>query len=325
MWVHQEQIDGRNLTDIINQQHENVKYLPNILLPDNVTAVPDLLECVRDAHVLVFVLPHQFVPSIVDALVGHIAPNCRALSLVKGFTVEGGKLVLISNYIKERLGIECSTMSGANVAEGVAREEFSETTLGYASYESARVLIELMDRPYFKVNALRDSAGVELCGCLKNVVALAAGFVDGLGLGTNTKAAILRIGFNEMRRFCVLFDPSCSEEVFLDSSGLADLLTSAYGGRNRRAAEAFVRAKGSKTWDQLERELLRGQKLQGVQSARDVHFYLSYKQQRANFPLFTAVYDICDRNVAPSRIIDIFMTTTTRPIVMTSTPIKAML
>lgn len=324
-WVHEEKINGKNLTDIINSEHENVRYLPGIKLPDNIRAIPDLRKCVEECHILVFVMPHQFIKSVVDTISGHVNKHAKAITLIKGFDCEGGEIHLMSKHISSHLGIECSSLSGANVAMGVAREEFSETTIGYASLESARLFQELFDTEWFKVNAVPDVAGVELCGALKNVVALAAGFVDGLGMGENTKAAVLRIGFNEMRRFCALYDPSTSEEVFGDSSGLADLLTTSYGGRNRACAMEFTRAKGKKSWDQIEKEMLNGQKLQGVQTARDVNAYLVGKNQRKNFPLFSIVYDICDRNVDPNMVIKQFMTKSTRPIVTTRTPIKAML
>jgi glycerol-3-phosphate dehydrogenase (NAD+) len=127
----------------------------------------------------------------------------------------------MSEYINRTLGIECSSLSGANVAEGVAKEQFSETTVGYNpdDFESAQLFQSLFDTPWFRVNAVADVAGVEICGSLKNVIALAAGFCDGLGYGSNTKAAIIRIGMYEMRKFATLFYKDTIDEVFWDSAG----------------------------------------------------------------------------------------------------------
>lgn len=89
MWVFEEMIDdghGRQvkLTDYINHHHENIKYLPGIQLPTNVVAVPDLEEACRDATLLVFVLPHQFLPRLLPTIRQAAHPNCRGVSLIKG-------------------------------------------------------------------------------------------------------------------------------------------------------------------------------------------------------------------------------------------------
>jgi len=94
---------------------------------------------------------------------------------------------------------------GANVADEVAMEKFCETTIGSSDPVNGELFRKLFHRDYFRVNVVQDVAGPELCGALKNVVALGAGFVDGLELGGNTKAAIMRIGLMEMKKFAETF------------------------------------------------------------------------------------------------------------------------
>jgi glycerol-3-phosphate dehydrogenase (NAD+) len=94
MYVHQETItlkDGtqRDLTDVINDQHENVKYLPDIKLPNNVVAVPDLSEACQDATLLIFVTPHQFLTDMLPTIRQSAAPNCRGVHLIKGIGTNG--------------------------------------------------------------------------------------------------------------------------------------------------------------------------------------------------------------------------------------------
>lgn len=109
----------------------------------------------------------------------------------------------------------------------VAKEAFCETTIGYRTEEDGQLFHKLFDTPNFRVQLVHDVEGVSLCGALKNVVAIAAGLVDGLELGNNSKAAIIRIGLQDMKRFAKEFFPSVEENTFLaESCGVADVITS---------------------------------------------------------------------------------------------------
>ncbi|KAL8278951.1 hypothetical protein RQP46_008620 [Phenoliferia psychrophenolica] len=255
MWCFEEQVNGRPLTEQFNELHENIKYLPGIKIADHVRATPDLLEAVRGADALIFVLPQyrllppspnrkapitnllpllifQFIPKVCDQLQGHVSPTARAISLVKGVEVHASHISLLPDTISTHLSIPCSALSGANIAN---------------------------------------------------------------------EAAIMRIGLLEMRKFSMEFFPDVQSETFVgESAGVADLITSCLGGRNRKVAEAFVTA--NKTFDELEEEMLSGQKLQGVQTARELHIFLKARDKVDEYPLFTAVYRIAYEGVDPADI-----------------------
>ncbi|KAI9332044.1 NAD-dependent glycerol-3-phosphate dehydrogenase N-terminus-domain-containing protein [Obelidium mucronatum] len=252
MWVFEEMVNGERLSQIINDKHENVKYLPNVKLPTNVVAHPTLLNAVEGATLLVFVIPHQFVKGACDQIKGTIRTDARAISLIKG--------------VDENLGgMDVSVLMGANIANEVAEEKFCEATVGYRTEANGVLWQKVFNKPYFKITAVEDVEGVELCGALKNVVAIAAGLVDGLKYGDNTKAAIIRIGLSEMRKFAKFFRTSVKDNTFFESCGVADVITTCFGGRNRKVAEAHVLT--GKSFEELEKELLNGQKLQGTLTA----------------------------------------------------------
>ncbi|XP_067832784.1 glycerol-3-phosphate dehydrogenase [NAD(+)], cytoplasmic-like isoform X1 [Heptranchias perlo] len=292
MWVFEEMVNGRKLTEIINTEHENVRYLPGYKLPTNLVAVPELLDAAKDADILVLVVPHQFIRRTCDELKGHIKPSTIGISLIKGIDEGVDGLKLISDIIREKLGIEVSVLMGANLASEVAAEQFCETTIGSTNLEHGNVLKELMQTQNFRIRVVEEADTVEICGALKNVVAVGAGFCDGLGCGDNTKAAVIRLGMMEMMAFARLY---CKGSVlcstFLESCGVADVIATCYGGRNRKIAEAFTIT--GKSIEQLEKEMLNGQKLQGPQTAVEINRTLKLKNLVDKFPLFTAVYQIC--------------------------------
>ncbi|NXU68636.1 GPDA dehydrogenase, partial [Horornis vulcanius] len=242
MWVLEEEVGGRRLTDIINTEHENVKYLPGHKLPPNVVAEPDLLKACAGADVLLFVVPHQFIGKVCDQLKGHVKKEAVGMSLIKGVDEGPDGLRLISDIIHEKLGIEMNVLMGANIAKEVAEEKFCETTIGCKNMKNGQMLKDLMQTPNFRVSVVQEADTVEICGALKNVVAVGAGFCDGLGYGDNTKAAVIRLGLMEMIGFAKLFcKGSVTSSTFLESCGVADLITTCYGGRNRKVAEAFAK------------------------------------------------------------------------------------
>lgn len=312
MWVFEEMLDGEKLTEIINKKHQNVKYLPGIDLPHNLIANPSLLDSVHEADILVFNVPHQFLPKIVSQIKGHISNQVRAISCLKGFEVGAKGVQLLSSYIKDELDIQCGALSGANLAPEVAKEHWSETTVAYqlpSDFKGEgldvdhKVLKMLFHRPYFHVNVIDDVAGISIAGALKNVVALACGFVEGLGWGNNAAAAIQRVGLGEIIKFGQMFFPESRVETYYqESAGVADLITTCSGGRNVKVAKFM--AKNNVDAFQAEKELLNGQSAQGVITCKEVHEWLSTCELTEDFPLFEAVYQIVYNNMPMEQIPD---------------------
>jgi len=303
VWMFDEEVQHggrkRKLSELFNETKENVKYLPGVTLPSHVKAEPDLKKAVSDADILIWVLPHQFVPRTVKNM-GPAKEGCVSVSLIKGgLELEGGKLGLCSDLLRKLLGHEVGVLMGANVANEVADGQFCEATLGLKDKTHAATLQKLFDCRSFRVNVVDDIPGVELCGALKNVVALGAGFCDGLGYGGNTKAALIRIGLQEMKMFIRYFYPEVKDSTFLESCGVADLITTCFGGRNRKCAEAFVKANGTKDWAAIEKELLNGQKLQGTLTAEEIWPVMQKHNLCDKLPLMTTIYQIAFEDKAP--------------------------
>jgi len=302
MWVYEEDYQGRKLTEVINEQHENPRYLPGVPLGDNVVAVPKLEDTVEGADILLFCAPHQFIHGICKQLIGKVKRDAIAISLTKGMRVRADGPQLISQMVRKYLGIDCSVLMGANIAADIGKEQLSEAVIGYNNLENAKLFKKLLERSYFTINLLPDAAGAEMCGTLKNIVAVAAGMVDGFEYGPNSKAAIMREGLAEMRNLSQALYSTVRDETFFDSCGVADLIATCYGGRNRFVAMEWTkawRAGQPKTFDALERDLLNGQKLQGVLTSNEVQEILKARGWEQEYPLFTTVNRIINGRLEP--------------------------
>jgi glycerol-3-phosphate dehydrogenase (NAD+) len=122
-------------------------------------------------------------------------------------------------------------------------------------------------------------------------------------LGENAKAAILRQGLEEMRTFAKTMFPTVRDETFFESCGVADLIATCYGGRNHMVAEEFAKCGGAITFEDLERDLLNGQKLQGVLTSMEVQTVLERNGWEKQYPLFTAVNAIIQGLYGPKDIV----------------------
>ncbi|ADM11473.1 glycerol 3-phosphate dehydrogenase [Encephalitozoon intestinalis ATCC 50506] len=289
MWGYREEFEGRILSDIINSERNNPKYLPGIHLPENLKAVEDICT-LSDSDVLVFALPHQYIKAI-EPLKGLVKSNCIGVSLTKGFIgAEDGDIDLVSRSIHRILNINVSVVMGANIADQVARDMISEGTLGYTDEDAADIVYKLFNSYTYRITKIKDVYGVEISGALKNIVSMGYGFAEGLGYCCNTKVAIFRNGFAEMRKFFKFFYPMATIESLFQSSGVGDLLVSCISGRNFKCAKLMAEKRMSL---KEAEDTMCFTKLQGPNTALIVYNYLKRQKRTDEFPLISTVYRIC--------------------------------
>lgn len=204
-----------------------------------------------------------------------------------------------SEYISNVLKLECCCLMGANVAKFVAREEVCDSTIGYADKSQCEELKQLFECDYFHPDIVPYNKGIELCGGLKNIISLGVGLIEGLELGSNTKAMVFRQGLKEIKELSGLLD---ADMMILESCCIGDLFTSCLSGRNYECGVKM----GLKKLNYLEIEkLMNGQKLQGPDSAKHLHNWLiATNTDLSKFPIFTAIYEICFNSKPSEHIVD---------------------
>ena len=209
----------------INTVHRNDLYLPTFNLPDNLVAVDDFSGLIQGVEVIVNAVPSKFTRSIIQKIKPFIDKPITVVTLSKGLEPETYKR--ISEVITEELGTEHEVvaLSGPNIAWEVAKEIPSKTVIGHSSKDCLLKIKELLQTDYFRVYCNGDIIGVELGGALKNIIAVAAGFCDGLGYGVNTKSAIIARGLNEMASVGKYF--GSNPITFMGLSGVGDLIVTA--------------------------------------------------------------------------------------------------
>ncbi|XP_065366559.1 glycerol-3-phosphate dehydrogenase [NAD(+)], cytoplasmic-like [Calliphora vicina] len=303
MFVYEEKFEGKRLSELINTLHVNEKYAPQLKLPENVVAVTDLVETAKYADIIIFVMPHPLIPDFCRTLLGKIKPDALAISVTKGFTpAEGAGFQLVSHTITKYLKVPCAVLMGANLATELTLDNYCEATLGCRDAKHAKLFKDILQSQNFRVTVVDDADCVEVCGFLKHLLSFGAGLLDGFDCNVNTKSACIRFGFLEMIRFIDVFYPGSKLSTFFESCGLADLITVCSASRNRRIAAAFV--KTERRYEELELQLLGGEKLIGPVAASAVSVMLKQKGLEDKFPLFTTIHKICQYTVKPEEILN---------------------
>ncbi|VDP98998.1 unnamed protein product [Trichobilharzia regenti] len=204
MYARDEIYADRSLVDWINEDHINPIYLPNYGIPENVVAKNDVKEVIAKADIIAIALKSSFLSVHFDPFMALRFTECQRHRSYTYFIVglilfpHENRVKLVSDLIREQTGKRCVVVSGATTAIEIAQKQFTEVTIGSKSLDSGEEVKKLLQTSYLKMIITQDDVGVELCGGIKHVVAIAAGICDGLKLGDNTKAAVLRIGFWEM-------------------------------------------------------------------------------------------------------------------------------
>jgi glycerol-3-phosphate dehydrogenase (NAD(P)+) len=223
-----------NLTEI-RDNGENRTYLPGVQVPSGIQWTAEPADAVRDADLVVLVVPSRFYKSVLEKFKPHIPDSALLVSATKGLDEETHERM--SEVAENVLQRPVAVLSGPSHAEEVARGIPSAVAIAARDHEVAEQIQHCFVNDAFRVYTLDDVIGVELGGALKNVIAVAAGIGDGMGFGDNSKAALMTRGLAEITRLGVAL--GAKPETFSGLSGIGDLMVTCMSrhSRNRGVGE----------------------------------------------------------------------------------------
>ncbi len=223
-----------NLAHLMATERTNATYLPGIELPGRVTPGASLADALRDAHIVVTAVPSHGCRAVMREAAPHVPSQATLVSATKG--LEEGTLQRMSEVIAEELGRlrAVVVLSGPSFAIEVAEQRPTAVLAASVNAEAVEQVQAQFRGPHFRLYGSSDVIGVEFSGALKNVIAIAAGVVEGLGLGQNALAALITRGLAEMSRLACA--AGGRRETPAGLSGLGDLVLTCTGSlsRNRR-------------------------------------------------------------------------------------------
>jgi len=241
------------LAEEISRTHRNERRLPGVELPDDLIASAEPADLASAADLVIFATPSRHLRTVAARVAPYIQTSADILSVVKG--LEAGSLLRMSEVIAEAGDIEpgrVAALSGPNLAGEIARGLPASAVVAAHDPALAGRIAERLGRREFRLYVNRDILGVELCGALKNIVAIAAGAADGLGFGDNGKAGLMTRGLAEMMR--VGAAAGANPLTFAGLAGIGDVIATCGStlSRNHRLGEELARGR---SWSEIEATL----------------------------------------------------------------------
>jgi glycerol-3-phosphate dehydrogenase (NAD(P)+) len=253
----------------INEEHENKTFLPGFPLPESLLASNNIKEVAKHGNVLLMVIPTPFVGRTVSQITDACADDAILVSCTKGIlndTLETPNHIL-KRVLPEQLHGRLAYLSGPSFAAEVAREIPTAVTIASEDDAVAQRVQEMLSTPRFRCYRTHDVIGVELGGALKNVLAIACGISDGLGFGSNGRAALVTRGLDEITRLAVA--SGASPLTLAGLAGIGDIVLTCTGDLSRNRTVGIRLGKGEKLEDITA--TMKGAVAEGVLTSRSAH------------------------------------------------------
>jgi glycerol-3-phosphate dehydrogenase (NAD(P)+) len=289
------------LVDQINRTHVNLDYLPDLLLPVSISATTDPQEAVDGVDIVVLAVPSQMLRVNLEQWAGFLPPQAAVVSLMKG--VELGTTKRMSEVIAEVGHVDQQrivVVSGPNLAREIAARQPAATVVACVDESMAERVAMVCAAPYFRPYTNTDVIGTELGGAVKNVIALAVGMAEGMGMGDNTKSTIITRGLAETVRLGVALgaDPA----TFAGLAGVGDLIATCMSPLSRNHTFGLNLGRGMTVQEVVATTR---QTAEGVKSCQSI-LELA-RHHGIDVPIIENVAAVVHEGRTPDRVADMLM------------------
>jgi glycerol-3-phosphate dehydrogenase (NAD(P)+) len=291
----------KSIVDEINGSRTNSTYLPGESLSPNIKATGDLKDAIKKARYILNVVPTQFTRAVFKEAAGFIKEDAVMISASKG--IEQGTLRTVSSILQEMTARRIAVLSGPSFAKEVIKKHPTAVTLAAEDADSGLHLQEIFNTGYFRVYTNTDVTGVELGGALKNVIAIASGISDGLGLGHNARAALITRGLAEIVRLGKAM--GADERTFSGLSGLGDLVLTCTGPLSRNYTVGVNLGRGMTLRDILASTKSVAEGVATSLSANELS-----KKYSVEMPIVEQVYKVIYEDKSPAEAVRMLMNRT---------------
>src|SRR4030043_578897 len=286
LWVH-----GKDLAEEMNNTRINSIYLPNIKLRDDMKVTNSIDDAVKKARYILNAVPAQYTRAVFKEAIPNIIDEAIIISVSKG--IERGTLLTVSSILKELSDHPVAVLSGPSFAKEVIKKLPTAVTLATEDKNTGFILQEVFNTNNFRVYRHDDIPGVEIGGALKNVMAIASGISDSLGLGNNARASLITRGLIEMTRLGI--DMGAKERTFSGLSGIGDLVLTCTSPLSRNYTVGVKLGHGLKPRDILNQTK---SVAEGVATAESA--YNLSKKYNIEMPIVEQVYRVLYEDKDPA-------------------------
>lgn len=281
--------------ELLTNKRENSIILPNVKIPEEITFTTDLKEAVQNADIILLAIPAQFVAELCRKLDNIIDDNAIILIGTKG--IEQGTCRFISDVVATYLENKMAVISGPSFAIDIA----SEVPIGLSLASNNDVVIakvkEALENDHLKLRPTHDIFGVELCGAIKNVIAIASGILDGMNLPISTKAMFITESLHDIKGLIKALDGDGN--TILSFAGFGDLLLTCTSPKSRNFSLGYLIGSGASK-EEIDHYKTHTT-IEGLYTLQSIHKLI--RDRKVDMPIINLIYDIMNHKKEPEALL----------------------